>query len=200
RRIDRVALSWRHQPAVRACGSDPVRSRSEVSADRAKAARPSRGRRKATAWPQNGQRRNRRRGHRGSDNAAAAPRDRRGAQGHHRYARAASPRATGTESRDIRTARLADGRKHRSGPCCIGDPGDHHGADPTRPARSRAFRRLTEALPMSQTRLLALVLAAVLAVAGGWFFGTATQPVQRSSLGNGQLMFPDLTAKLKDAR
>ena len=53
---------------------------------------------------------------------------------------------------------------------------------------------------MSQTRLLALVIAAVLAVAGGWYFGTATQPVERSSLGNGKLMFPDLTAKLTDAR
>ena len=50
---------------------------------------------------------------------------------------------------------------------------------------------------MSQTRLLALVLAAVLAVAGGWYFGTATQPVERASLGNGKLMFPDLTAKLR---
>jgi Domain of unknown function (DUF4340) len=53
---------------------------------------------------------------------------------------------------------------------------------------------------MSQTRLLALVLAAVLAVAGGWYFGTATQPVQRASIDNGKLMFPDLIAKLKDAR
>ena len=53
---------------------------------------------------------------------------------------------------------------------------------------------------MSQTRLLALVLAAVLAVAGGWYFGTATQPVQHASIDNGKLMFPDLTAKLKDAR
>jgi hypothetical protein len=53
---------------------------------------------------------------------------------------------------------------------------------------------------MSQTRLLALVLAAVLVVAGGWYFGTATQPVERTSIDNGKLMFPGLTAKLKDAR
>jgi Domain of unknown function (DUF4340) len=53
---------------------------------------------------------------------------------------------------------------------------------------------------MSQTRLLALVLAALLAVAGGWYFGTATQPVQHASIDTGRLMFPDLTAKLKDAR
>jgi hypothetical protein len=53
---------------------------------------------------------------------------------------------------------------------------------------------------MSQTRLLALVIAAVLAVAGGWYFGTATQPVERTSINNGKLMFPDLASKLKDAR
>jgi hypothetical protein len=53
---------------------------------------------------------------------------------------------------------------------------------------------------MSQTRLLALVIAAVLAVAGGWYFGTATQPVEQTSIDNGKLMFPDLAAKLKDAQ
>lgn len=53
---------------------------------------------------------------------------------------------------------------------------------------------------MSQTRLLALVFAALLAVAGGWYFGTATQPVERTSIDNGKLMFPDLAEKLKDAR
>ncbi len=53
---------------------------------------------------------------------------------------------------------------------------------------------------MSQTRLQALVLIAALAIAGGWYFGTATQPVQQTSIDAGKLMFPDLTAKLKDAR
>jgi hypothetical protein len=53
---------------------------------------------------------------------------------------------------------------------------------------------------MSQTRLIALVLAAVLALAGGWYFGTATQPVERAAIDSGRLMFPDLAAKLKDAR
>jgi hypothetical protein len=53
---------------------------------------------------------------------------------------------------------------------------------------------------MKQTRLLALVIAAVVAVACGWYFGTATVPVQRASIDAGKLMFPDLTAKLKDAR
>src|SRR5258708_6700380 len=53
---------------------------------------------------------------------------------------------------------------------------------------------------MSQTRLLALVLAAIIAVAGGWYFGTATQPVQQASIDNGKLMFPNLIEKLKDAR
>src|SRR5580692_8686864 len=53
---------------------------------------------------------------------------------------------------------------------------------------------------MNQTRLLALVVLAVIAVAGGWYFGTATQPVQHAAIDTGKLMFPDLTAKLKDAR
>src|SRR5580704_18607000 len=53
---------------------------------------------------------------------------------------------------------------------------------------------------MNQTRLLALIVLAVIAVAGGWYFGTATEPVQHASIDTGKLMFPDLTAKLKDAR
>jgi len=52
---------------------------------------------------------------------------------------------------------------------------------------------------MSQTRLLALVLAAVLAIAGGWYFGTATTSVQHAAMDTGKLMFPDLAARLKDA-
>ena len=53
---------------------------------------------------------------------------------------------------------------------------------------------------MSQTRLIALVIAAVLAVAGGWYFGTATEPEQRVAIDTGKLMFPDLATKPKDAR
>jgi len=53
---------------------------------------------------------------------------------------------------------------------------------------------------MNQTRLLALVVAAVIAIAGGWYFGTSTEPAQRAAMDTGRLMFPDLTAKLKDAR
>jgi hypothetical protein len=53
---------------------------------------------------------------------------------------------------------------------------------------------------MSQTRLIALVLAAILALAGGWYFGTATAPVEHASIDTGRLMFPDLAAKLKDAK
>ena len=53
---------------------------------------------------------------------------------------------------------------------------------------------------MTQVRLLVLVLAAVLAITGGWYFGTATEPVQRTAIDSGKLMFPDLTTKLKDAR
>jgi len=53
---------------------------------------------------------------------------------------------------------------------------------------------------MNQTRLLVLVVAAVVAVAGGWYFGTATAPSRRAAIDPGGLMFPDLTGKLKDAR
>jgi hypothetical protein len=52
---------------------------------------------------------------------------------------------------------------------------------------------------MNQTRLLALVIAAIVAIGGGWYFGTATQPTQREAMDAGKLMFPDLTAQLKDA-
>jgi hypothetical protein len=52
---------------------------------------------------------------------------------------------------------------------------------------------------MSRTRLLALVIAAIIAVGGGWYFGTSTEPVERASIDTGTLMFPGLTEKLKDA-
>ena len=53
---------------------------------------------------------------------------------------------------------------------------------------------------MSQTRLLALVIAAIAALAGGWYFGGTGQPPARAGIDAGQLMFPDLAPKLKDAR
>jgi len=53
---------------------------------------------------------------------------------------------------------------------------------------------------VNQNRLLALVIAAVLAIVGGWYFGTSTQPVEHASIDTGKLAFPGLTDKLKDAR
>ena len=53
---------------------------------------------------------------------------------------------------------------------------------------------------MQQTRLLALVLAAILALAGGWYFGAATKPDQRAAMDTGRLLFPNLTGKLKNTR
>ena len=53
---------------------------------------------------------------------------------------------------------------------------------------------------MSQKTLLALVIAAVLALAGGWYFGTATRPDPTVAMDTGRLMFPGLTAKLPAAR
>lgn len=44
-----------------------------------------------------------------------------------------------------------------------------------------------------------LVGVGILALAGGWYFGTATTPTEQTTVPGGQLMFPDLAAKLKDA-
>ena len=39
----------------------------------------------------------------------------------------------------------------------------------------------------------------VLALAGGWYFGAATTPAEQTSVATGQLMFPGLAGRLKDA-
>jgi hypothetical protein len=52
---------------------------------------------------------------------------------------------------------------------------------------------------MKPRTLLALVVIGVLAVAGGWYFGTAEEPGGRQGYSAGTLMFPDLAAKLQDA-
>lgn len=53
---------------------------------------------------------------------------------------------------------------------------------------------------MNQGKLLGLAAAAAIALAGGWYFGTATQLAQKSAMDPGSLMFPGLAAKLKDAQ
>jgi len=52
---------------------------------------------------------------------------------------------------------------------------------------------------MKQQTLIALICAGIIAVLGGWYFGTRTTPAERESVASGRLMFPDLTPKLKDA-
>jgi hypothetical protein len=52
---------------------------------------------------------------------------------------------------------------------------------------------------MSSRTLIALLIAGVLAIAGGWYFGIATIPIEQRSVDAGKLMFPDLAPKLKDA-
>ena len=47
--------------------------------------------------------------------------------------------------------------------------------------------------------IAALVAVAVAAVAGGWYFGTATTPREQTSVAGGTLMFPGLAGKLHDA-
>ena len=49
-------------------------------------------------------------------------------------------------------------------------------------------------------RTLGILLAAgFLALAGGWYFGTATTPTEQRAVDAGKLMFPDLAPRLKDA-
>ena len=52
---------------------------------------------------------------------------------------------------------------------------------------------------MRPRTLLALVVIGVLAVAGGWYFGTAEAPAGRQGYSAGRLMFPDLAPRLQDA-
>ena len=42
---------------------------------------------------------------------------------------------------------------------------------------------------MNQTRLLALVVAAVIAIAGGWYFGTSMEPAQHAAMDTGKELF-----------
>jgi hypothetical protein len=52
---------------------------------------------------------------------------------------------------------------------------------------------------MKLRTLIALVILGVIAVAGGWYFGTAQQPSEQPAYSGGKLMFPDLAPKLQDA-
>jgi hypothetical protein len=44
-----------------------------------------------------------------------------------------------------------------------------------------------------------LAALGVVAVAGGWYFGTRTTPTERTSVAGGKLMFPDLAPRLREA-
>ena len=44
-----------------------------------------------------------------------------------------------------------------------------------------------------------LVVLGVIAIAVGWYFGTATSPGERTTVAGGKLMFPDLTPRLQNA-
>jgi hypothetical protein len=47
--------------------------------------------------------------------------------------------------------------------------------------------------------LLTLLILGVIAVAGGWYFGTAEKPSQEQAFNAGRLMFPDLAPRLQEA-
>jgi len=52
---------------------------------------------------------------------------------------------------------------------------------------------------MTPRTLTVLIALGVLAIGGGWYFGTAQQPSEHRTYNSGKLMFPDLTPKLQDA-
>jgi hypothetical protein len=52
---------------------------------------------------------------------------------------------------------------------------------------------------MKPRTLIALVVVGILAVAGGWYFGTARQAGEQQAYSGGRLMFPGLAPKLQDA-
>jgi len=52
---------------------------------------------------------------------------------------------------------------------------------------------------MTPRNLLILVVLGIAALGGGWYFGTATTPVEQRSVDAGKLMFPGLAAKLQSA-
>ena len=51
---------------------------------------------------------------------------------------------------------------------------------------------------MRPRTLLVLVVVGVIAVAGGWYFGTAEKPSGEQAFNAGKLMFPDLAPRLQD--
>ncbi len=52
---------------------------------------------------------------------------------------------------------------------------------------------------MRATTLAVLLALGLAAVAGGWYFGIATQPAEQTTVAGGQLMFPDLAKNLQSA-
>ena len=52
---------------------------------------------------------------------------------------------------------------------------------------------------MRATSLAVLLALGLAAVAGGWYFGLATQPAEQTAVAGGQLMFPDLAKNLQSA-
>jgi hypothetical protein len=52
---------------------------------------------------------------------------------------------------------------------------------------------------MRTRSIAALCVLGALALGGGWYFGTAREPAEQTSVAGGTLMFPDLTARLADA-
>ena len=80
---------------------------------------------------------------------------------------------------------------HRAGARRADHPGDRDGHRPTPPAREDTGMR-------ARTVGLLAALGAI-AIAGGWYFGTRTTPSGRTAVAGGELMFPGLAPRLRDA-
>lgn len=52
---------------------------------------------------------------------------------------------------------------------------------------------------MRPRTLAVLVALGVIAIGGGWYFGTATEPAERTTVATGALMFPNLAPRLQNA-
>lgn len=50
---------------------------------------------------------------------------------------------------------------------------------------------------MTPRNLSILVVLGIIALGGGWYFGTATRPAQQVAIDGGRLAFPDLAPKLR---
>ena len=96
--------------------------------------------------------------------------------------------------------------RHRSDPGAADTAGDRaRHCPPPAPGAGLGTRTQDIGAPwvgaagMRTRSLAALCVLGAASLAGGWFFGTAREPAEQTTIANGTLMFPGLTARLGDA-